>query len=212
MISEKHSQAARANGARSRGPVTPEGKAISSRNATRHGLLAKTIVLSNEGPEGFKALFDLLVERFSPVDDVELSAIEEMAASYWRLRRTFAMETSLLETGLAKQSSGTAIERTTAVFCDPANRESLALLHRYETRLQNIYHRAIRSLATLRKLPPRTEPPPAEPESLALVPNEPMPDCVSNTEAPPPGPPEPRGTTITLSRRNIVPFGPLVIP
>ena len=42
-------------------------------------------------------LFDMYAERFGPLDDVETGLIEEMVASYWRLRRAFAMEARLLE-------------------------------------------------------------------------------------------------------------------
>ena len=47
-MSELQSAASRANGARSRGPVTPQGKRNSSRNGIRHGLLSKTITLQGE--------------------------------------------------------------------------------------------------------------------------------------------------------------------
>ncbi len=143
MTSEKRSQAARANGARSRGPVTPEGKAISSRNALRHGLLAKTVVLANENPKCFEELFYLLVERFSPVDDVEMCAIEEMAAAHWRLHRAISMEHAILDKGIANCHEEVPAEQTAAAFCNPANLQSLALLNRYEARLQNMYQRAL---------------------------------------------------------------------
>src|SRR5260370_8385259 len=84
MISEKRSQAARANGTRSRGSVNPEGKATSSRNAVRLGLLAKTLVLSNEDTKACEELLHLLIERFSPVEDIEMPAIEEMPAAQCR--------------------------------------------------------------------------------------------------------------------------------
>lgn len=43
--SEARIAAARANGARSQGPVTPEGKDVSRRNALKHGMAGDGVVL-----------------------------------------------------------------------------------------------------------------------------------------------------------------------
>jgi len=66
VISEKRSQASRINGARSRGPKTPEGKARSSQNAIQHGLLAANILITDECRHNFKALSDLLIQQLNP--------------------------------------------------------------------------------------------------------------------------------------------------
>jgi hypothetical protein len=202
MISEKRSQAARINGARSRGPVTPEGKAISSRNALRHGLLADIVVLSNEDAKTFEGVFHMLIERFSPVDDVELSAIEEMAAAHWRLRRVMSMERALLEDASLKTPDDGAAEQLAAAFSDPANQTTLLLLQRYEARFQSMYHRALRSLAVLRKLPARA-PEPNEPKDTNVTPN------VCNTEPPKPTPirpPQPAEPTAEPLAEHTDPF------
>jgi hypothetical protein len=180
MISEKRSQAARVNGARSRGPVTAEGKAISSRNATRHGLLSAIVVLENEDAKTFEGVFNMLIERFSPVDDIELSAIEELAAAHWRLRRAMAMERALLDAASLKTPGKGGAEQLAAAFSDPATQATLVLLQRYEARFQSMYNRALRSLALLRKLPASTPDP-----------NEPKTPSVSIAEAPPPADPMP---------------------
>jgi hypothetical protein len=164
-ISDKRSQSSRINGARSRGPVTPEGKSVSSRNAIRHGLLANTIVLSNEDEKLFEELFYMLVRRFDPVDDVELSMIEELAASCWRLRRAFAIEKSILESGIAAHPDKSPIEQLAAAVRDPMGKDDLWRNQRYETRLQNTYQRALRGFALLRKLRAENSVLPNEPET-----------------------------------------------
>lgn len=165
MPSLRRILASRANGARSLGPVTPEGKARSSRNALRHGLLAKCVVLSNESPAGFQELHDQFVNRFGPADGVEDGLLEEMVAASWRLRRVWALETRLLDDALAAQAPGDELGRVTAAFSSLASRPELALIHRYETRLHYVYQRALFNFLLL-----RTSAVPNEPGNALPVP------------------------------------------
>src|SRR6266481_6398242 len=102
------SQTSRANGAKSRGPVTPEGRAKSARNSVRHGLRAKSIVLPTESEEEFQSLLDSYNDQFDPQTGVERELVEAMAVARWRLRRVCTIETHLLTTELVR--SGTDID------------------------------------------------------------------------------------------------------
>ena len=72
MRSERQILASRANGARSRGPVTAEGKRRSSRNAVSHGLLAEVVVLPGESQDAFCRLLTDYLKRFEPANEFEL--------------------------------------------------------------------------------------------------------------------------------------------
>lgn len=154
MVSEKRLQANRANAARSTGPKTAEGKARSSRNALRHGLLAKHLLVGQENPESFHALLNMMIDRFSPVNDVEFGMIEEMTAAYWRVRRAWTIETEMLEAGVANQAPGPYNVRLAAAFGELAETSKLNVLHRQETRLHVMYQRALHNLLVLRQTPP----------------------------------------------------------
>jgi hypothetical protein len=150
MSSERRIRASRANGARSRGPVTAEGKKRSSYNAIRHGLLADCIVLPGESVDDFHALVGQFVGRFQPLDDFEFNMIEEMAAHYWRMRRAWAVETATLRDTIYAQPSDGPADRIAAAMGKLAEEPLLHLLHRYENRLHRMYHRAMRNLLQLR--------------------------------------------------------------
>ena len=150
MSSLRLTLASRANGARSRGPATPEGKRRSSQNAIRHGLLARCIVMKNESQTAFEALIAHHCDRLHPADAFEFGFIEEMAAAYWRMRRAWALETRIFENHAKAQPPGDEIDRMAAAFTDPATHPGLGLMHRYETRLHCIYQRALHNFLLLR--------------------------------------------------------------
>ncbi len=150
MSSVRRILSSRANGALSRGPVTQEGKQRSSKNALAHGLLARCTLMQGESPEALEALFNQYLERLGPADGVELGMVQEMVAAYWRLRRAWAIETRTFDNEVAAQPAGDQLDRMTAAFANLADKPSAALLHRYETRLHLMYHRALQNLLLLR--------------------------------------------------------------
>lgn len=141
MSSDLKTQSARANGAKSRGPVTPEGLEKSSRNSLSHGLSAQRIVLPDESTEEFQILLDAHIHQFHPANPVEMELVRVMVIARWRLRRILAIETSLLANELVRRAEDiddeftemTGDDRLAWVFQRLAdNGQSLALLARYE--------------------------------------------------------------------------------
>ena len=145
-------KASRANGARSRGPKSPAGKRRSSLNAIRHGLLAKNVVLMNESEEVFAALLAQHMDKLGPADDVEQAAVEEMAASLWRLRRMWAIEKKLFDKGIEKRAGADEVERIAGAFSELVAGPELHLLDRYETRLHRMYQRSLHNFLLFRRL------------------------------------------------------------
>jgi hypothetical protein len=149
---------ARANGAKSKGPVTLEGKAISSRNAIRHGLTAKEIVLPDESESSFRALRRSFFEQFNPRNVVERELVTALAATRWRLRRLVSIETGYLaheldcEGGKFRRSGRPDSHKDIVrIFSRTTGRNGLPL--RYESSLQRMYQRIYKQLVDLRGQP-----------------------------------------------------------
>ena len=171
MSSTRKQEAARRNGAQSKGPVTLEGKAASSLNSMRHGLTGSILVLTNEDRSRFQQFLQDHIQRFQPADAVELNLVEEMCAAAWRQRRCWAIETALLDLEMVKQDAEIekifdTIDETTRLalaFKGLAdNSGSLALLGRYESRFRRQYEKAFQQLRLLQQERRAGEPPPAE--------------------------------------------------
>jgi len=96
-ISERKLAANRANALVSTGPRTAAGKAVSSRNALKHGLLSSQILLEHEDVEELKALRESLYEELQPVGTLEVVLVERIVASAWLQRRALRAETALME-------------------------------------------------------------------------------------------------------------------
>lgn len=160
MKTTRRIKASRRNGRRSRGPKTTQGKLRASQNAISHGLLSDCIVLAGESREGFETLLAQHLGRFNPLSGVEVGLIEEMAAAYWRMRRAWAIEKSLLGEGLASQPQGKEHARIMGSFRQLAASPELSLLHRYEARLHRMYQRALQNIILLRTIDLPNEPSP----------------------------------------------------
>ena len=95
MTSQKQTEANRRNALKSTGPKTPEGKAIVSTNAVKHGLRAQHIVIDGESWTEFNEFRDELVRYFAPVGFLEQLFTDRFITASWRLRRAVRIEVEL---------------------------------------------------------------------------------------------------------------------
>jgi hypothetical protein len=151
--------AALANSAKSTGPVTQAGRERSAQNAIRHGILAESIVLGSESADHFCEVLSTLQEELQPASSIESRYVETMALAEWRRLRLICIEKEQITIESERQEAAnpngsdevTPI-RLTALAFRAMSDESRAqeLLNRYESRYDRQYQRAFNGLRAYR--------------------------------------------------------------
>jgi hypothetical protein len=151
--------AARANCAKSTGPITPAGKSKAAQNARKHGLSAAHVVLPDESQTDYKFLLNGYIERFQPQNTVEFELVTTMAVARWRFRRLVNIEPGVLNHDIVTRQREMDTYRTGMTSDDRLawvfrrltdNSQSISMVVRYEGTLTRTHDRAFRQLDALR--------------------------------------------------------------
>jgi len=158
-LSEKKLAANRANGKKSKGPISVVGRRNSSRNGTRHGILADVVLLKGESRERFLALLNSFIAEFQPATPTEDTLVQKIAVAHWRQLRIWAMESAGTNHEMHLQSESmtteTAATRAVLAFRTLSNdTRYLEVINRYEHRFDIQYYRALEALAKFRNRKP----------------------------------------------------------
>ena len=100
MRTKNQIRANRANAKKSTGPRTQKGKARSSQNALKHGLLANDAVLPGEDPADFDRHLRSFEDTYLPRNRVEKEIVRQIADVAWRMQRLSRIETAVIAAGM----------------------------------------------------------------------------------------------------------------
>jgi hypothetical protein len=144
-ISNARAAASRRNGARSRGPKTPEGKARAAQNALKHGMRAhKYVLLPQEDATAFAALETTVLAELAPVGALQTLLARRVAVAAWRLERADRLEVEVLEfRSYEGANPGLALIR------DGNATRSFDTLMRYRSAAMAEFWRALKTLKAL---------------------------------------------------------------
>jgi hypothetical protein len=81
MPTKSQIEASRRNGAKSHGPLTPEGKQCSSQNALKYSLSARTVVLCTKSHQLFSELEQGYIDSLQPTTLLELHLVQRIAVA-----------------------------------------------------------------------------------------------------------------------------------
>lgn len=134
MTSNRQVAANRANASRSTGPKSKEGKIAVRLNASKHGLLARDVVLPDEDANAFETLRNAILSDLAPSGPVEEFFADRAINSMWRLSRLERTETAIFhwrrygfKVNKLKGKVST-FERTVTSYKDPEIRQQFAEL------------------------------------------------------------------------------------
>jgi hypothetical protein len=181
MTSELKSATSRANGAKSHGPTTAEGKEKSSQNSLNHGFTAKkTILLQCENQEQFQKMQADYTVTYQPGSPVQEYLVSEMVACRWRMQRLRLIETALIDSEMDRELPDVETPEDPGYQLAFAFRRlvdesrAISLASRYESRLHRIHEQSHRTLRELQNNPSVSA---GIPEPVSSAPVQPEPSA-----------------------------------
>ena len=130
------------------GPTTPEGKAISSQNATTHGLTSQN---PGRGTTGYERVRAAYRREFNPQSEHRKFLVDMMASAKWRIDRIDLIEAAALDLLLGDvPAEPTLYHKLAEGMGDPALVPDKLLRHRNAADRQ--YRKAYQELTTTKDL------------------------------------------------------------
>jgi len=87
----------RLNAQKSTGPQTPQGKAVVSQNALKHGLSARHDVITSESQADFDLHRDALLAELAPQGPMESILADRIVSLSWRLKRADLIQNQAID-------------------------------------------------------------------------------------------------------------------
>jgi hypothetical protein len=127
-----------ANAQHSTGPRTPEGKARSSHNASKHGLTARELVIAPGEQEEFDDLLASFQADVKPQGAIQQTLFNQLVSAAWNLRRIGRMEAELCAGASYKD-----------LLANPDLQNQLDRLARHHTRIERSFRHCLKELKVL---------------------------------------------------------------
>lgn len=147
MTSAIKREANRRNSLQSTGPRTPEGKRISSQNATKLGIFSRELLLNEESEAELQVLARAVRADLQPRGPIESSLVDLIISVLWRLRRLLRIEAGIFE--MYKVYKGRDGGAPVAFAHDASQLDCFSRLGRAEATLERRLYKALSELARL---------------------------------------------------------------
>ncbi len=146
----------RANALHSTGPVTHNGKAISSLNAVKTGLTGRTVLLHSDDAAVYQNHLAAYQNEYRPVGLREQELVQSLADTQWRLQRIPGLEMAIYAQGRAENQDYVDQHPTTGASLIELGtflkyEKQLKNLQLQESRLQRRYEKEMAELRSLQK-------------------------------------------------------------
>ena len=152
----ERAQINRANALHSTGPITHEGRAISSLNAVKTGLTGRTVLLHNDDADVYRQHLAAYAKEYQPAGLREQELVQSLADTQWRLQRIPGLEMAIYAQGRAENQEycalhGSAGKGLIELGTFLKYEKQLKNLQLQESRLQRRYEKEMAELRGLQK-------------------------------------------------------------
>jgi hypothetical protein len=116
MVTKAQIFANRRNAQKSTGPRSPQGKAIVSQNALKHGLTAGRDIINSESQAEFDLCRDQFLAELSPNSPMESMLAERIVNLSWRLKRVYKIQNQTIDALITPDTSSPLTKLTKSLL------------------------------------------------------------------------------------------------